>query len=59
MVDEVEMSISTGSPGVGMPAETGLGVKTGSSPPNGATLAELGSEQVSSISRPWSVARLR
>ena len=49
----------TGEPLVGMPADTGLGVNTGSNPPKGATLAVLGSEQVSSITRPWSVARFR
>ena len=56
---EVEMSTSTGVPPVGMPAAIGFGVNTGSSPPAGATLAELASEELSSIIRPWSVARLR
>ena len=59
VVAEVEMSTSTGSPPVGNPAAMGFGVNTGSSPPKGATLAALGSEQASSITKPSSVARFR
>lgn len=57
VVVDVEMSVTIGTPGVGMPADSGFGVKTGSSPPKGATLLALGSEQASSRSRPCSVAR--
>ena len=57
MVAEVDTSTSTGQPEVGKPTDTGLGVNTGSSPPNGATLAELASEQCSSMTKPWRVAR--
>ena len=36
-----------------------FGVNTARVPPNGAPLAVFGSEQISSITRPWSVARFR
>ena len=39
------MSSTIGSRDVGMPAASGLGVNTGVTPPNGATLAVAGSEQ--------------
>ena len=45
VVAEVDTSTKTGSPDVGQPAEMGLGVKTGSSPPKGATLAVLASDE--------------
>ena len=38
-------------------ADSGFGVKTGSRPPNGATLADCGSEHARIISRPCSAAR--
>ena len=57
VVAEVDTSTNTGHPEVGKPTETGLGVNTASSPPKGATLAELPSEQCSSIAKPWLVAR--
>ena len=41
VVVDVDTSISTGTPVVGKPAEIGLGVKTASSPPCGATLAPV------------------
>ena len=52
VVDEVDTSISTGKPDVGMPTDIGLGVNTGSRPPKGAMLAVFGSEQCSSIMKP-------
>ena len=52
VVDEVDTSINTGKPEVGMPTDIGLGVNTGSSPPKGAMLAVLGSEQCSIIKKP-------
>ena len=52
VVDEVDTSIRTGRPEVGMPTDMGLGVNTGSSPPKGAMLAVFGSEQCSIIMRP-------
>ena len=59
VVSEADRSISTGSPEVGTPNASGSGVNTGLSPPCGATLAEFGSEQVSSSTKPRSVARVR
>ncbi len=51
VVTEVEMSISIGSPPVGMPMATGFGVNTASRPPCGATEATEGSEEwISTIS---------
>jgi len=58
-VSEAEMSTSTGSASVGKPIAIGFGVNTARVPPNGATLALLGSEQHSCITRPCSVARRR
>ena len=57
VVAEVETSTMMGSFELGMPKETGLGVKTGSRPPKGATLLALGSEQCKASNMPWSVAR--
>ena len=44
---------------VGQAAARGLGVRTPRRPPCGATVATVGSEQVSSSIRPWSVTRWR
>ena len=52
VVAEVDTSTKMGMCEVGKPYETGLGVKTGSKPPKGATLLELGSEQCNCISMP-------
>ena len=52
------MSSRIGSPGVGRPAAIGLGVNTGDTAPNGATLAPDGSEQATISISPRSVARL-
>ena len=59
VVYEAEMSSRIGSPDVGMPAAIGLGVNTGVTPPNGATLHAFGSEQSSSATKPRSVMRFR
>ena len=59
VVSDAEMSTSTGPSSVGKPIASGFGVNTARVPPNGATLAAFGSEQISSITRPWSVARFR
>ena len=53
------VSTRIGSPDVGMPAAIGLGVNTGDTPPNGATLDIEGSEQDSNAISPRSVMRLR
>ena len=58
MVRLAEMSSSTGSRDVGMPADSGLGVNTADTPPNGATLFIDGSEQWTKPSMPTSAARL-
>ena len=57
VVAEVETSTTMACFELGIPKETGLGVKTGSKPPKGATLLELGSEQCSAINMPSFVAR--
>ena len=58
-VIDIDTSSITGSPAVGQAAARGLGVKTPRRPPCGATVATVGSEQVSSSIRPWSVTRCR
>ena len=57
VVADVDTSTMMGCFELGMPNETGLGVKTGSKPPKGATLLELGSEQCRAITMPCWVAR--
>ena len=59
VVIEVDTSTSTGSPPPESRSAIGLGENTGRRPPWGATLAPPGAEDSSSMTRPWSVARLR
>ena len=59
VVMDALMSIRIGSPSVGMPTAIGSGVNAAFRPPNGATLATAGSEQVTIAISPRSVARWR
>jgi hypothetical protein len=59
VVMDALMSSSTGSPSVGMPAAVGLGLSSGSEPPNGATPRAAGAEHTNCTSSPRSVRRGR
>jgi hypothetical protein len=59
VVMEVDTSTSTAASLVGKPIASGLGENSARRPPKGATLPPLGAEDSNSMTRPWSVARLR
>ena len=59
LVIDVETSMSTGSPDVGIPAAIGFGVMMGVTPPCGTTAASSGSELCTIATTPRSAARIR
>jgi hypothetical protein len=59
VVVDMLTSMRTGSPPVGNPAATGLGVMREATAPCGATPAPDGSEHVRTRMRPWSVTAFR